>query len=188
MDTPAFPMVTCLPGAARGWEKMHSLPAFTFLYVCIISILFKLLGWVSKWLQRRWKVQDADSRDVVMATERETGRLEIWRQVIKDAQKPWTKVWYCPVTLRQNSNEDETFCPMLVINASNCALRHRDSESLHSAKENYCLQQNTDSSFSCAFWFLCSCSDSIQLTYSLPAVDDPVIGDIRFVWCPLFTM
>lgn len=127
MDTPGFPTVTCLPGTARGWEKMNSLPAFALLYVCIISILFKL--WVSKWLQHRGKVQDADSRDVVMVTERETGWLETCRQVIKDAQKPGTRVWYCPVTPRQNSNEDETFCPMLVINASNCALRPRDSES-----------------------------------------------------------
>lgn len=139
MDTPGFPMATRLPGAARRWEKMSSLSAFTFLYICIISILFQLLGWVSKWLQHKQKVQDADSRDVVMVTERETGWLETWRQVIKDAQKPGTRVWYCPATLRQNSNEDETFCPMLVINAYDCSLRHRDSESLRSTEERYCL-------------------------------------------------
>lgn len=80
--------------------------------------LNNLEGLPSDWSADR-KVQDAESRDVVMETEREPLWLETWRQVIKDAQKPGTRVWYHPVTLRQISDEDETFCLMLVINDSN---------------------------------------------------------------------
>jgi len=38
------------------------------------------------------QVQDADTRDVVMVTKRESRWLETWRQVIKNAQKPVTRV------------------------------------------------------------------------------------------------
>ena len=134
-DSPRPPASQEPWGEGRKRTPFLHLPFYT-------SVLFPyclnyLDGFPSDWSIDR-KVQDADSR-VVMVTEREPRWLETWRQVIKDAQKPGTRVWYRPVTPRQISNEDETFCPMLIINASNCALRHRDSQPLHSTEGRYCL-------------------------------------------------
>lgn len=134
LDSPQSPVSKELPGDGRKWIPFLHSPFYTS--VLFLYYLNYLDGFPSDC--NRQKVQDVDSRDVVMATERETGWLETWSQVIKEAQKPGTRVWYCPVTLRQNSNEDETFCPMLVINVSNCTLRYGNSV-LHSTEEKYCL-------------------------------------------------
>lgn len=48
-----FPTATHLPGATRRREKINFCSAFTFPYVCTISILYKLLEWISKCLEGR---------------------------------------------------------------------------------------------------------------------------------------
>lgn len=50
-----FPAATHLPGATGGREKMNFHSVFTFPYICTISILYKLLGWVPKCLEGRQK-------------------------------------------------------------------------------------------------------------------------------------
>lgn len=114
----------------RKWTPFCIHIHICFLCICIIFTLFKLLECVSKWLEHRQKRTGCCQQSCCHGDRRgEPWCWETCRRVINQAQKPGTTVWYCPVTQRQISNEDETFYLMLIINTSNYALRHMD---LHS--------------------------------------------------------